>query len=134
MLKDPIYQCLRVYTLTRYDNTSRSAQPRWRDRRRLVTGHPDDGRGVLTWSLHNVVPVRVTVAGAQYVDGRVERYMLLCEDAKCFRWAVCVDRGGGRVIVATVAVARGEAATMPAGIGRDVVQSGGTGRSGHKVM
>lgn len=59
-----------------------------------MTGHPDAGRGVSPGRLHNVVPVRLTVAGAQYVDGRVERCVLLC-----------VDAGGPEMFVLIVGVA-----------------------------
>jgi hypothetical protein len=44
--------------------------------------HPADISRTLTWSLHDVDEVRVTVAGAQYADGRVDRYVLLHPDRR----------------------------------------------------
>ncbi|WP_322860114.1 hypothetical protein U8D42_12735 [Mycobacterium europaeum] len=39
-------------------------------------GDPDAHR-MLTWSRHDVIQVRITVEGTQYVDGRVERRVTL---------------------------------------------------------
>ena len=39
--------------------------------------HPDDISRTLTWSLHDVDEVRVSVAGVQCADCRDERFVLL---------------------------------------------------------
>jgi hypothetical protein len=46
------------------------------------TGHPDDLLRFLTWSRHDAAGVVVAVEGAQYADGRVDRYIRLCASSE----------------------------------------------------